>query len=311
MYFRAGGRFFGGVTVRAVDGVSLQVGSGETLGVVGESGSGKTTLGRIILRLLRPTAGRVAFDGIDITASKQERLMWYRRRAQGISQDPFSSLDPYMTVGQILEEPMRIHRLGDRAVRNERANWALEQVRLFPIEETLANYPHTLSGGQRQRVGIARALMLQPELIVADEPVSMVDASSRAEILYLLRELQQLHNIAFVYISHDLATARHFSQRTAVMYLGRIVELTSTGALIESPLHPYTKALMEAVPEPDPANRHRERAVVSGEPPSPANVPSGCRFHPRCPNFIPGRCDVVDPALSEVKPGHFVACHLY
>ena len=311
MYFRAGGRFFGGVTVRAVDGVSLQVGSGETLGVVGESGSGKTTLGRIILRLLRPTAGRVAFDGNDITASKDERLMWYRRRAQGISQDPFSSLDPYMTVGQIVEEPMLIHRLGDRTARKERASWALEQVRLFPIEETLANYPHTLSGGQRQRVGIARALMLQPELIVADEPVSMVDASSRAEILYLLRELQQLHNIAFVYISHDLATARHFSQRTAVMYLGRIVELTSTGTLIESPLHPYTKALMEAVPEPDPANRHKERAVIPGEPPSPASVPSGCRFHPRCPYFILGRCDVIDPALSEVKPGHFVACHLY
>ena len=311
MYFRAGGRFFGGVTVRAVDGVSLQVDSGETLGVVGESGSGKTTLGRIILRLLRPTAGRVSFDGIDITASKDERLMWYRRRAQGISQDPFTSLDPYMTVGQILEEPMIIHRMGDKAVRRNRAAWALEQVRLFPIDETLANYPHTLSGGQRQRVGIARALMLQPELIVADEPVSMVDASSRAEIVYLLRELQKQHNIAFVYISHDLATARHFSHRTAVMYLGRIVEMTSTGNLIDSPLHPYTKALMEAVPEPDPANRHKERAVIPGEPPSPASVPSGCRFHPRCPYFIPGRCDVVDPALTEVKPGHFVACHLY
>jgi len=312
MHFQAQGKLFGrGAIVRAVDGVSMKLAQGKTIAVVGESGSGKTTLGRAVLRLLKPTSGRVVFDGTDIASAKDDHLMWYRRRAQGISQDPFSSLDPYMTIDQLLEEPLLIHKLGDKAARRQRVQWSLEQVRLLPAEEIQAKYPHTLSGGQRQRVGIARALMLQPELIVADEPVSMIDASSRAEILYLLRELQQLHQIAFIYITHDLATARHFSQRIAVMYLGRIVEEAPTGSIIDSPLHPYTKALMDALPEPDPSNRHRERAVVTGEPPSPANIPPGCRFHLRCPLFMEGKCDVTDPPYKEVNPDHWVACHLY
>jgi peptide/nickel transport system ATP-binding protein len=312
MHFRARGRgLFGSVVVKALDGVSLALGRGETLAVVGESGSGKTTLGRVSLRLLEPTAGRVLFDGQDVTHAPEGRLKEFRRRAQGIFQDPFTSLDPYMTIRQTVEEPLVIHGMGSAAERLERVTWALDEVRLRPAAEFLDRYPHMLSGGQRQRAGIARALTLTPEYVLADEPVSMIDASSRAEVLALLRDLQERHGIAYLYITHDIATARHFAPRTAVMYLGRIVEEGPTRDVINEPLHPYTKGLLAAVPEPDPANRLRERAVLPGEPPSPADIPSGCRFHPRCPFFMAGLCDVVDPPAVEATPRRTVACHLY
>ena len=311
MEFRARTRFLRTVPVRALSGISLTLARGETVAVVGESGSGKTTLGRVCLRLLKPTAGRVSLDGEDITQLGDSQLQPFRRRAQGIFQDPYSSLDPYMNVAQIVEEPLLIHHQKDGTDRRERVHRALDEVKLRPTEEFAAKYPHMLSGGQRQRVAIARALVLQPELVVADEPVSMIDASSRAEILYLLRELQERHGTAYLYITHDIATARHFSHRIAVMYLGRIVELGPTGEVIENPLHPYTQALLEAVPEPDPANRFRQRGSVTGEPASPVNPPSGCHFHPRCPYFIADRCNVVQPQLVEVRPGHWVECHLW
>ena len=298
------------VAVRALDGVSLALDRGETVAVVGESGSGKTTLARVCLRLQKPTSGTVAFDGQDITKTADRRLKRFRQRAQGIFQDPFSSLDPYMTVGQIVEEPLVIHGEGQRNGRLDMVYKALDEVKLNPSRDMAAKFPHMLSGGQRQRVAIARALVLQPELVVADEPVSMVDASSRAEILYLLRELQGRHGTALLYITHDIATAYHFSHRIAVMYLGRIVESGPTRQVIANPLHPYTQTLLEAVPEPDPDNRFRRRAAVTGEPPSPANPPSGCHFHPRCP-YAFDRCSEQDPSLQEVRPGQRAACLLW
>ncbi len=315
MHFRARARLFRTTIVRALDGVDVDLARGETLAIVGESGSGKTTLGRITLRLLEPTGGRVHFDGQDITDLPDSRLKEFRRRAQGVFQDPFTALDSFMTIRQIVEEPLVIHNLGNRRDRLDRVEWALDEVRLRPASDLLDRYPHTLSGGQRQRVGIARALVLTPEYILADEPVSMIDASSRAEILALLNDLQERHGVAYLYITHDIATARHFAPRTAVMYLGRIVEEGPTAQLIEQPLHPYTQGLLAAVPEPDPANRLAERDVLPGEPPSPANVPAGCRFHPRCPAFMAGLCNVIDPATVVVNDqsgaSHSVACHLH
>ena len=308
--FQARKGLFSSVAIHALDGVSLDLDRGETVAVVGESGSGKTTLGRVCLRLLKPTGGSIDFDGDDITTLPERRLKGFRKRAQGIFQDPFSSLDPFMTVGQIVEEPLVIHRLGQRDARMEQVHEALEEVRLRPGSDFADKYPHMLSGGQRQRVAIARALVLQPELVIADEPVSMVDASSRAEILYLMRDLQNNHNTAFVYITHDIATAYHFSRNIAVMYLGRVVESGPTRQVISNPLHPYTKALLQAVPEPDPANRDRRRSTVTGDPPSPASPPSGCHFHPRCP-YAMDRCRTEDPRLQEVRPGQQVACHLW
>ncbi|MEM2819315.1 MAG: ABC transporter ATP-binding protein, partial [Nitrososphaerota archaeon] len=223
---------------------------------------------------------------------------------------PYSSINPFMTVKEILEEPLILHQVGDTEERLEMIIKALTDVKLTPVEEFVGKYPHMLSGGQRQRVGIARALILRPEYIVADEPVSMIDASSRAEILYLLKELQEKYKISFLYITHDIATARHFSDKVAVMYLGKIVELAEARELVREPLHPYTKALIEAVPEPDPSNRLKERKVIPGEPPSPVNPPAGCRFHPRCPyRFEP--CDKNEPELKEVKADHHVSCYLY
>ena len=297
--------------IHAVNGVDLTLGAGETVALVGESGSGKTTLGRALLRLVAPAAGTVTFDGREITAMGEGKLHWFRRRAQAVFQDPYSSINPYMTIAQIVREPLDIHGIGSHSERAVMVAKALSEVGLRPPEVFLAKYPHTLSGGQRQRVGIARALVVGPDLIVADEPVSMIDASSRAEILYLLRDLQRQHRIAFLYITHDIASARHFSDRVAVMYLGGIVEEGPPEAVIEEPLHPYAKALVEAVPEPDPSNRLRERQVIPGEPPSPAAMPAGCPFHPRCPRSMPGICDASKPVLREVKPGHKVACYLY
>ncbi|MBI4337854.1 MAG: ABC transporter ATP-binding protein [Chloroflexi bacterium] len=298
-------------TVRAVDGVSLSVARGETVALVGESGSGKTTLGRATLRLVVPTGGRVLFDGVDITRVPEGRLKRFRQRAQAVFQDPYSSLSPFMTVFQCVEEPLRVHGVRSRAEVQERVGRALEQVRLTPAVELATKYPHTLSGGQRQRVGLARALVLEPEYIVADEPVSMIDASSRAEVLELLRELQEKRGISFLFITHDIASARHFSDRIAVMYLGRIVELGPPAPIVSGPLHPYTRALIAAVPEPDPANRFRMRQVVPGEPPSATRVPPGCAFHPRCPQYMKGVCEAAVPQLREVEPGHWAACYLY
>ncbi len=307
------GIFVSQAVVKAVDGISLALARGETLALVGESGSGKTTLGRVSLRLLEPTEGRVIFDGVDISHTPEPKLRWFRRRAQAVFQDPYSSLNSTMTIEQIVEEPLIIHRLGSAKERRARVLEALEVVRLRPPEEFLNKFPHQLSGGQRQRVAIARTLVLDPEYLVADEPVSMVDASSRAEILLVLKERQEEAGTAILYITHDIATARHFARRIGVMYLGHLVELGPAEQVIENPLHPYTQALIAAVPEPDPQNRFRERPVIPGEPPSPAHVPPGCPFHPRCPKAIKGVCDVEGqkPPLKEQEPGHSVACYLY
>ena len=311
VHFQARKGFLGSVVVRALDGVTLNLERGETLAVVGESGSGKTTLGRAALRLLRPTGGRIFFDGEEIGQAQDSRLKEFRRRAQGVFQDPYSSIDPFMSIGQTLEEPLVIHGQGNARERTELIHRSLEDVNLSPAAEVAAKYPHMLSGGQRQRVGIARALILKPDFILADEPVSMIDASSRAEILYLMRDLQKTYGITFLYITHDIATARHFSDRIAVMYAGRIVEMGPSDRVIEEPLHPYTDALIQAIPEPDPANRLRQRTVIPGEPPSPTAPPPGCRFNPRCPQAIAGTCEAIDPPLIEVRPRHQAACHLW
>ena len=310
MDFQVRKYLFRSLIVSAVDNVSLTVKQGETLGIVGESGSGKTTLGRLSLRLLKPSAGRILFNGEDITQADDASLKVFRRKAQGIFQDPFSSIDPFMNVYQILEEPLLIHEIGNQDKRRELIYDALEEVELTP-EEFMTKYAHALSGGQRQRLAIARALILRPDYIVADEPVSMIDASSRAEVLYLARKLQESHAMSFLYITHDIATARYFSHRIAVMYLGRIVELAPTTKLIDQARHPYTQALIGAIPSPDPANRFRDRQVISGEPPSPIHAPSGCHFHPRCPLFITGKCDVTEPPMIEIRESHYTSCHLY
>jgi peptide/nickel transport system ATP-binding protein len=298
------------VPVAAVDGATIGIRRGETLALVGESGSGKTTLGRATLRLIRPAAGRVVFDGEEVAGLRGDGLKRFRRRAQAVAQDPYASISPYLTVEQIVAEPLVVHK----RPRTERATVvldALDQVGLRPATEFRGGYPHTLSGGQRQRVAIARAMILDPDYLVADEPVSMVDASSRAEILGLLRQLQERRGMAVLLITHDIASARHFADRIAVMYRGRIVEHGPPQQLIEHPLHPYTRALIAAVPEPDPANRHRFREVVTGEPPDPTVPITGCPFHPRCPEAIPGTCDVSAPLLAPADSGRPVACHLY
>ncbi len=303
--------FFASQPVHAVRDVSLALEKGETVALVGESGSGKTTLGRATLRLVPVSGGRLVFEGRDLAGLDRRDLQAFRQRAQVIFQDPFASLSPFMRVGELVEEPLVIHGPASRGEREARVLAALEQVKLRPATEFAEKYPHTLSGGQRQRVSIARAMILRPDYLVADEPVSMIDASSRAEILSLLRELQDERELTFFYITHDLASARHFADRIAVMYAGRIVEVAPSTSVIEAARHPYTRALLAAVPEPDPANRLRTRPVVAGEPPDPGRLPPGCAFHPRCPLAIPGTCDVVEPPLLAFAGGHQVACHLY
>jgi oligopeptide transport system ATP-binding protein len=291
-------------TVKAVDGVSFAIQRGETLGLVGESGCGKSTVGRLVLRLTEPTSGRIILAGQDVTGLSAKAMWAHRRHAQIVFQDPYSSLNPRLSAGAIVGEPMDNFGVAHGAEKNERVAKLFERVGLRP--EFMRKYPHEFSGGQRQRLGIARALAPGPDLIVADEPVSALDVSVQAQVLNLLIDLQDEYRLTYLFISHDLAVMRHISHRIAVMYLGRIVELADKRTLFMQPLHPYTEALLAAAPIPDPS-RKRSRVVLQGDVPSPAKPPSGCRFHTRCP-YVIARCRTDDPPLREIAPGHHVAC---
>ncbi|MBI3126436.1 MAG: ABC transporter ATP-binding protein [Candidatus Tectomicrobia bacterium] len=295
------------VTVKAVDGVSFSIRRGETLGLVGESGCGKTTTGRCILQLERPTEGEVIFGGTNLATLDQKELRSWRRRMQVIFQDPYSSLNPRMKIGDIIEEPMYVHGLAQGG--RERRERVRELLTVCGLGARMGDrFPHEMSGGQRQRVGIARALAMRPEFIVCDEPVSALDVSIQAQIINLLEDLRQQYGLTYLFIAHDLSVVRHLCHRVAVMYLGRIVEMADCDELYENPRHPYTRALLSAVPVPDPEVEHRRKLeVVRGEVPSPINPPSGCVFHPRCPLTVES-CMSDVPALREIGPGHWVAC---
>jgi oligopeptide transport system ATP-binding protein len=297
--------------VHAVDGVSFDVAAGETLGLVGESGCGKTTTGRLVLRAIEPTRGRIVFEGQDITALPAGRLLPFRSKAQIVFQDPYSSLNPRMTVGAMVGEPIRVHRIAEGAAAEARVRALLDMVGLSP--EYARRYPHELSGGQRQRVGIARALAAGPRLVVADEAVSALDVSVRAQILNLLVDLRERLGLAYLFVSHDLGVIRFVSHRVAVMYLGRLVEVAPAGALFKQPLHPYTQALLAAIPAVGDGQTSifdNPARLLEGELPNPIDLPRGCRFASRCPHRM-AQCDEVEPALREAAPGHAVACHLY
>ncbi|NGQ94650.1 ATP-binding cassette domain-containing protein [Brevibacillus sp. SYP-B805] len=304
-------KFFkvGGQTLKAVNDISFTINRGETLGVVGESGCGKSTAGRTILRLYEPTAGEVIFEGKNISKLQGSELKAMRRNMQMIFQDPYASLNPRMTVGDIIGEALDIHGLATGQERKERIQELLSLVSLNPGH--IDRFPHEFSGGQRQRIGIARALAVEPKFIVCDEPISALDVSVQAQVVNLLEQLQEKMGLTYMFIAHDLSMVKYISDRVAVMYLGKMVELAESEKLYEKPLHPYTQALLSAIPIPDPeVERKRERIVLQGDVPSPMNPPSGCHFRTRCPKAMP-ECAAMEPVWKEVEPGHFTACHLY
>ena len=297
--------------VKAVDGVTFDVHHGETIAVVGESGCGKSSLMKTILALYKPTEGKIVFDGKNLAELDNQGLHWYHSNVGYVQQDPYGALPPFMTVQRILEEPLIVGGVKDKEERIQRVHKSMEEVRLTPVKDFLQKFPHMLSGGQQQRVVIARAMIMGPKFLVADEPVSMLDASVRVEILKLLRGLQELHNLSVIYITHDLSTVSYFSERIFVMYAGNLVEKANVRQVIDNPLHPYTVALLTGTSEPDARNAETYKEIPPGEPPSLVNPPTGCRFHPRCPKMIPGLCDIKFPPDFEPEPGHFVACWLY
>jgi peptide/nickel transport system ATP-binding protein len=297
--------------VKAVDDVSFELAEGETVAVVGESGCGKSSLMKTILGLNIPTSGEVVFNGKNLTDLSSSELREYRFDVGYVQQDPYGALPPFMTIQQVLEEPLIISGVKDKEERLVRIRRAMDEVKLHPADDFLSKFPHMLSGGQQQRIVIARAMILEPKLIVADEPVSMLDASVRVEILKLMKALQEKHHLSVIYITHDLSTVKYFSARIFVMYAGNLIEKAETRALLENPLHPYTMALLAATSDPDARNADSYKEVPPGEPPSLANPPSGCRFHPRCSKFMAGLCDVKEPPDFEPEPNHFVACWLY